>query len=131
MSEFPSIGHVALSVRDIAVSRPWYQSLIGAEPILDEPTDDGFHHTVFLIGNTLIALHEHPATDSDDTFSEFRVGLDHIGFGCADRAALTEWEGRLDDLGIAHSDIVDANYGSGLSFRDPDGIALEFFAPPS
>ncbi len=22
--------------------------------------------------------------------------------------------------------IVDASYGSGLSFRDPDGIALEF-----
>jgi len=26
---------------------------------------------------------------------------------------------------------VDANYGSGLSFRDPDNIALEFFAPPA
>lgn len=32
-------------------------------------------------------------------------------------------------LGVAHSGIVDAHYGSGLSFRDPDGIALEFFAP--
>ncbi len=26
--------------------------------------------------------------------------------------------------------VVDAPYGSGLSFRDPDNIALEFFAPP-
>jgi hypothetical protein len=26
--------------------------------------------------------------------------------------------------------IVTAPYGLGLSFRDPDGIALEFFAPP-
>jgi glyoxylase I family protein len=26
---------------------------------------------------------------------------------------------------------VDAHYGSGVSFRDPDGIALEFFAPPA
>jgi hypothetical protein len=25
---------------------------------------------------------------------------------------------------------VDAHYGSGVSFRDPDNIALEFFAPP-
>ena len=25
---------------------------------------------------------------------------------------------------------IDAPYGSGLSFRDPDNIALEFFAPP-
>jgi hypothetical protein len=23
------------------------------------------------------------------------------------------------------------HYGSALSFRDPDGIALEFFAPPA
>ena len=23
-----------------------------------------------------------------------------------------------------------AHYGSGVSFRDPDNIALEFFAPP-
>ena len=29
-----------------------------------------------------------------------------------------------------HRSVVDAPYGSGLSFRDPDGIALEFFAPP-
>ncbi len=130
MTDFPPIGHVALTVTDLLVSRPWYQRLVGAEPVLDEPTDGGFHHTVFMIGDTLIGLHEHRDTDADDRYSEFRLGLDHIGFGCADRAALEEWESRLDDLGIAHCDIVDAHYGSGLSFRDPDGIALEFFAPP-
>ena len=37
---------------------------------------------------------------------------------------------RLDELGVAHSGIDDQHYGSGVSFRDPDGIALEFFAPP-
>ena len=132
MTEFPAIGHIAVTVKDLAVSTPWYQRLIGAEPVLDEPTVGGFHHTVFMIGDTLIGLHEHPdAVDHDDTFTEFRVGLDHIGFGCTDRGALVEWERRLDDLGIAHGGIVDAHYGSGLSFRDPDGIALEFFAPPS
>jgi hypothetical protein len=26
--------------------------------------------------------------------------------------------------------IVEAHYGSALSFRDPDNIALELFAPP-
>ena len=31
---------------------------------------------------------------------------------------------------VAHGGIIDAPYGSGLSFRDPDNIALEFFAPP-
>ena len=37
---------------------------------------------------------------------------------------------RLTELGISHDGIKDATYGSGVSFRDPDGIALEFFAPP-
>ena len=44
---------------------------------------------------------------------------------------LEKWALRLDELGIAHGGIKDAAYGSGVSFRDPDGIALEFFAPPS
>ncbi len=38
---------------------------------------------------------------------------------------------RLDELGIAHGEIVDADFGSGLAFRDPDNIQLEFFAPPA
>jgi hypothetical protein len=44
---------------------------------------------------------------------------------------LERWAARLDELGIEHGQIKDASYGSGLSFRDPDGIALEFFCPPS
>jgi len=40
------------------------------------------------------------------------------------------WAARLDALGIQHGGICDAGYGSGLSFRDPDNIALELFAPP-
>jgi glyoxylase I family protein len=131
MSEFPGIAHVAVTVKDLGVSRPWYQRLTGAAPVLDEPTEGGFHHTVFVVGGTLIGLHEHPGTAADDHFSELRPGLDHIGFGCPDRAALSAWESRLDELGIAHGGIVDAHYGSGLSFKDPDGIALEFFAPPT
>ena len=68
--------------------------------------------------------------DSDERFTEFKAGLDHVGFGCANRGELEKWVERLDELGIEHGGIVDAPYGSGLSFRDPDGIALEFFAPP-
>jgi hypothetical protein len=44
---------------------------------------------------------------------------------------LEAWKVRLDELGIVNGGVVDAAYGSGLSFRDPDNIALEFFAPPS
>lgn len=131
MPGFPAIGHVAITVRDLDVSRPWYQRLVDDAPVLDEPTEGGFHHAVFALGDTLLGLHQHPDADAGHTFSELRPGLDHVAFGCADRDALAAWERRLDDLGIAHGGIVDAHYGSGLSFRDPDGIALEFFAPPA
>lgn len=128
MSTFPPLGHVALTVRDLAVSVPWYAALFDAEPVIDEDTEPEMHHTVFLVGGTLVGLHQHrnPATVA---FSEFNVGLDHVAFGCADRSELEKWDRRLDELGITHSPIKDASYGSGLSFRDPDGIALELFAP--
>ena len=77
-----------------------------------------------------MALHAHGGTDRSQRFDEFRPGLDHVSFGCADRAELEAWQTQLDGLGIVNGGIVDAPYGSGLSFRDPDGIALEFFAPP-
>jgi len=87
---------------------------------------------VYLVGNgMLVGLHQHATPAPDGRFSEFRVGLDHVSFGCADRAELEKWARRLDELGVEHGAIKDASYGSGVSFRDPDGIALEFFAPPA
>ena len=131
MPSFPALTHVALTVRDLSVSAPWYRRLIGEDPVIDEDTDAGYRHVVFaLAGDTLLGLHQHTTATPDGAFSEFRVGLDHAAFACGSRTELQEWVGRLDELGIAHGGIVDAPYGSGLSFRDPDGIALEFFAPP-
>ena len=132
MTTFPPLAHVALTVRDLSVSVPWYEALLDAKPVLDEDTDPDMHHTVYLLGNgTLLGLHQHKTPAPDERFSEYRVGLDHIGFGCESRDELQKWVARLDELGVKHGGIKDAAYGSGVSFRDPDGITLEFFAPPS
>ena len=130
MNSFPPIGHVALTVRDLTVSTPWYEALFEVAPVIDEDTDPDLHHTVYLLGSTLLGLHQHGTPAPAGRFSEFGVGLDHIAFGCDDRDDLEKWARRLDELGIEHGEVKDAHYGSGLSFRDPDGIALEFFAPP-
>jgi glyoxylase I family protein len=130
MPTMPAITHVAVTVNDLAVSVPWYTELFGSEPVLNENTGP-FHHTVYLLGNTLFGVHGFPQLESTEPFEERRPGLDHVAFGCANRAELEEWVQRLDELGIKHGGIVDAHYGSGLSFRDPDNIALEFFCPPS
>jgi glyoxylase I family protein len=129
MPEFPTITHVALTVTDLGRSVPWYETLFGSKPVLDEDTGP-FRHVVWLVGGTLVGLHQFPDPADAGPFDERRVGLDHLAFACATRKELQEWEGRLSSLGIAHGGVVDAPYGSGLSFRDPDNIALEFFAPP-
>ena len=127
-----TLNHVAVTVRDVDASAPWYQALLGTDPVLDEHTDAGFRHVVWALDNgTLFGIHQHDRELEDGRFSAFRVGLDHVSFGCGDRAELETWVEKLNKLGIEHGGIVDAHYGSGLSFRDPDGIALEFFAPPA
>jgi Glyoxalase/Bleomycin resistance protein/Dioxygenase superfamily len=66
MTQLPAVSHVALTVTDLATSLPWYERLLGTKPVLDEDTG-GFHHTVYLLpGGTLLALHQHPATNGGD-----------------------------------------------------------------
>ena len=139
MTVFPAaIHHVALTVTDLSASREWYRRLLGADPVIDEDVPalaghhPGFHHTIFVLaGGTVVALHGHAGTEHADRFDERRPGLDHAGFACADRGELERLRARLDNLAIAHGGIADDALGHGLSFRDPDGIALEFWAPRS
>jgi glyoxylase I family protein len=126
----PSIQHVAVTVTDLEVSAAWYSMVLGVQPVIDEDTGP-FRHIVFPVGNTLLGLHGFPDLTNKDAFDERTPGLDHIAFGCANRSELVEWAARLDQLGVEHGEIIDAGYGSALSFRDPDNIALELFAPPA
>jgi catechol 2,3-dioxygenase-like lactoylglutathione lyase family enzyme len=123
------LHHVALTVTDLNVSRPWYRALFDADPVVDEMEDAGtFHHTVWAFENgSLFGIHQHNKPSSDEPFDERRPGLDHVGFTLNDRDELESWRLRLDDLGVKHGGIVEASYGAGLSFRDPDNNALEFF----
>lgn len=125
-----TITHVALTVRDLAISVPWYRTLVGSEPVLDEDTGP-FRHVVFALGDTLLGLHEFAGGVDDTPFTPRRVGMDHVAFGCPDRTELEAWARRLDRLGVRRGDIVDAGYGSGLAFTDPDGIPLELFCAPA
>ena len=131
MAGFSGITHVAVTVSDLNRSREFYGRLFGSAPVLDEDTGS-FYHVVYLLeGGTLFGLHTHPTPNDTPTFSEYRSGLDHVAFGVSSRAELEKWVSKLDGLGIKHGGVVDAHYGSGISFRDPDNIALELFAPPS
>ncbi len=129
MLEIPTIAHVTLTVSDLDRSVEWYERIFDMKMFVDE-TPGPFRRAVWIVGRqTLVGLHQFP--DPADTLSlnERRVGLDHLAFGRRSRSDLEGWEERLDELGVANGGIVDADYGSGLSCRDPDNIALEFYAP--
>jgi glyoxylase I family protein len=122
------ITHVALTVANLERSVPWYKALFGSDPILDEDAGP-FRRVAWLTGGTVVGLTQFHDFNSTEPFNERRLGLDHLAFGCADRDELKAWEVHLNELGILNGGIVDTPHYSALSFRDPDNIALEFFAP--
>ncbi len=132
-------AHVRLTVTDIARSRAFYDQVLAlpvafeVPPDADEETREqlGFLYggVIYRLGSGLLGLR--PVAPSGDRFDEDRVGLDHLSFAVADRAALDAAAGRLDELGIAHGGVKDLGRAALLEFRDPDGIALELYAVTS
>jgi len=128
MPQITGVAHVELSVRDLDASVCWYSELLGAREVFRAPNEERGFEAVAIhepVSGMVLAFTCHKR--AGDGFSELRPGLDHLAFGVADREALEAWQTRLDELGIAHDGIDDQGVAAGLNFRDPDGIALEFF----
>ena len=98
MAKFPGLTHVAITVKNAEASGPWYCGC--SEPIrLERHTDAGFRHLVWALdGGMLFGIHQHERGVPDERFTEFRVGLDHVSFGGANRSDLEGWVQRLDGL---------------------------------
>ncbi len=131
MPEITGIAHVELSVRDLEVSVPWYLNLLGARDVW-RGSNDEYGITACAIyepkSKMVFAFTQHMEQEREG-FSARRPGLDHVSFGVADRAALEAWVEHLDTLGIEHSPIQDNHQPPSVTFKDPDGIALEFSYP--
>lgn len=127
MPTISGLDHIALTVVDLTVSLEFYESVLGLQ-VIGTMSDGAFSRSVLALpGPTHLGLTQHHP-GSGRPFDPTTPGLDHVGFACESRAALTEWAAHLDNLGVEHGGVQDAAYGSALSFRDPDGNALEFFA---
>lgn len=128
MPKFAGIDHVALTVSHLQSSLDFYEKVLGTRAD-GEMKDGPFVRRVLpLPDGTHLGLTQHD-TGSGRPFDPTTPGLDHLGFACDSHAELLRWAEHLDELGLFHSGVRDAPYGSALSFKDPDGNALEFFAP--
>ena len=125
-------NHVNLTVSDLQRSTSWYcrvlglvvvsnQTSIGPPYFTDVAYNGLFDPTTW---SYVIGLIQHPV-GLPGSFDERRVGLDHFGLQVPERADLDDWATRLDEHDVSHSGIVNAPYAEVISFRDPDGIALE------
>ena len=128
-------NHFSPTVSDVEASAQWYERVFGMNRVpVTFPhygaEEEGY--AVLLIdprSGIAIGLHHHEGNPGQ-LFDEVRTGLDHISFGVADRASLESWASWLDELGIEHSGVVDADKPMPYSvvvFRDPDNIQLELF----
>jgi glyoxylase I family protein len=128
-------SHVRLTVTDIARSRRFYEDVFGFPVVFELPADADEatrEQFGFLFGGVIYALPDgqlfalRPVAPDGDAFDTDRVGLDHLSLTVDDLDAAVAV---LDGLGIAHEDVKDLGVARILEFRDPDGIALELWAP--
>lgn len=131
MPAITGFSHVTFTVTDLRASVEWYERVLGVQKLFEgEENGMTFLVTIEPGSNVLLTFRHHESTVTEP-FDETRVGLDHIAFHVADRAEMQAWLQKLDELGVDHSEIKDVEYGSVLTFRDPDNIQLEFFTLPS
>ncbi|MET3176806.1 UNVERIFIED_ORG: glyoxylase I family protein [Arthrobacter sp. UYCu721] len=129
MPSLPGLDHLALTVTDVEKSTAFYAVLLNIQPGLTMNDGPFVRRKFTLAGGLTLGLTEHRPSQGPHKFDEQNPGLDHIGFSVSGNAQLEEWAAHLDNMGVRHSGLVTATYGTALSFKDPDGVALEFFAP--
>lgn len=129
MPTITGISHIDLSVTDLDRSEAFYTQLLDGTRLLAGESDEHGYQSRYVLhpeSMVIIGLVQHEQLDSDQ-FNERRVGLDHLSFNVADRSELDAWMARLDEQGIEHSGIAEAEMWDVLVLRDPDNIQLEFF----
>jgi glyoxylase I family protein len=124
----PGVHHLALRVSDLARSRQFYADVLGFAVVLEGP---GIF--LFLAGGTAVAVRgPDAATPTGDRFDPFRVGLDHVALGCRDEQELERVAAALAAAAIRNTGVkLDATLNRHyVAFKDPDGIAWEFYMAP-
>ena len=133
------VHHLTLRSSDLRRARDFYGSTLGFPIVLE--TWDSFGT---LAGSTLLVVRRSdtrtsaPSTgsaasraprDAGDHFDPVRVGLDHVALGCADEAELMRVACALEaalvpTTGLRFDEVLRRRY---VAFKDPDGIAWEFY----
>ena len=127
LPSFSKISHVSFSARDAEASARWWSEVLGMTEI-DRVEGPDWRGILLLHASstTVIEFQQHDGNQGE-AFDPRRTGFDHMGFKVDDPAQLEEWRAHFERLGVTHSPIAVREYGSVLTFKDPDGIQFEMF----
>jgi glyoxylase I family protein len=127
MPAFSKVSHISFSATDADASARWWSDVFGLTE-LDRVEGPGWRGVLLFHPPTatIIEFQQHD-DNHGESFDPRRTGFDHMGFKVDGRAMLDEWKAHFERLGVTHSPIVDRDYGSVLTFKDPDGIQFEMF----
>jgi glyoxylase I family protein len=118
------IHHVALRSTDMAVTKKFYENVLGFKLALDSP-----EIIAFLAGPVIIAFKKANAQTGKDVFTPFNIGLDHVALACETEEELNRVANELTDAGVENTGVkldetLQKKY---VAFKDPDRIQWEFY----
>lgn len=127
MPTFSKVSHISFSCRDNEASARWWSDVFELKE-LDRARGEGWTAILLIHPETatIVEFQQHEA-NGGEPFDPTRTGFDHMGFMVDRRSDLETWQAHFERLGVRHTPIVDRDYGSVLTFKDPDGIQFEMF----
>ncbi len=127
MPTFTKVSHISFSARDAERSAHWWREIFGLKD-LDRARGDGWRAILLIhpATATIVEFQQHDA-NRGEPFDPARTGFDHMGFKVDDPAELDVWQRHFEEHGVIFTPVVHRDYGSVLTFKDPDGIQFEMF----
>lgn len=127
MPTWEKVSHISLSARDKEVCAAWFESVLDFRRF-DAGHGEGWTAVLLLHAPsaTIIEFQQHDA-NGGERFDPTRTGLDHIGLKVASRDELDAWQQHFVENDVDFTPAVERDYGTVLTFRDPDGRQFEMF----
>jgi len=125
----PGLNHIILTISNTEQSRAFYGELLGFEIIIMENDPD--KSFFFECGGVYFFFFPSRQPTPNDSFSEFRIGLDHLAFTAPSMEFLKEMTEKLIAAGVDTKGVEQfAPTGNWyVAFRDPNNIQLEYWLP--
>lgn len=127
MPGFSDVSHISLSVSDAEKTASWWKEVFGLRELVRLEHEEGWHGILLELTEVISLEFQQHDTNGGEPFDPVRTGFDHLGLAVDSRDDLLEWQAHFEALGVVHTPVVDREYGSVLTFKDPDRIQFELF----